>query len=153
MHARNLPAALALLTAVCAGVIAAAPLVNKSFLGNLAIDGYDVVAYFTDGKAVKGASAFSVERDGATYRFASAEHRELFLQDPEHYLPAYGGFCAWAVAQGDTAGVDPEAWTIFEGRLFLNYSKKIQSKWETDKAANIAKGDENWPKIVARKSR
>lgn len=126
--------------------------VNKSFFGHVAVDGYDLVAYFVDGKPVQGDKQFTVEHGGAIYRFASAEHRELFQKGPEKYLPAYGGFCAWAVAQGDTAGIDPEVWTINDGRLFLNYNRRIQAQWEKEMAANIAKGDANWPEIVAEKT-
>ncbi|HEX9785529.1 MAG TPA: YHS domain-containing (seleno)protein [Opitutaceae bacterium] len=142
--------ALLILTAIGAG---AADLVNKSFFGNLAVDGYDVVAYFTEGKPVKGTKEFMVEHNGAVYRFASDEHRALFEKDPGKYLPAYGGFCAWAVAEGGTAGIDPEAWTIFQDRLYLNYNKKVQATWEKDKAGNIARADAKWPGIVEAKTK
>jgi YHS domain-containing protein len=124
--------------------------VNKSFFGNVAIEGYDPVAYFTDGKPVEGKSDFTLDWKGATWRFASAEHRDLFAKDPEKYAPQYGGYCAYAVAQGSTAGIDPEAWTVHDGKLYLNYDKKIQAKWLADMASYIGKADANWPKMVDR---
>lgn len=148
---RSIARTILFLMLASAPAIQAGELVNKTFFGGLAAEGYDVVAYFTDGKPVKGEKQFKVVQDGATYLFASEDHRVLFEENPEKYLPAYGGYCAWAVAQGDTAGIDPEAWTIYQGRLYLNYSKKIRAKWEKDKDDNISKADANWPEIVAKK--
>jgi YHS domain-containing protein len=139
-------AAVALLAA---GALAALAPVNKTFLGGLAVDGYDVVAYFSDGKPVKGSSAHTVEWNGAVWRFASAGHQAAFEREPERYAPAYGGYCAWAVANGYSADADPEAWAIVDGRLYLNYDKKVQAKWRQDVPGNIAKADVNWPKLLA----
>lgn len=122
--------------------------VNKTFFGGVAIEGYDPVAYFTDGRPVEGSKQFTHEWGGATWRFASAEHRDAFAAEPEKYAPRYGGYCAWAVANGYTASIDPEAWTIHEGRLYLNYDKEIQAKWSLDIPGNVAKGDANWPAVV-----
>jgi YHS domain-containing protein len=121
--------------------------VNTTFLG-VAIKGYDPVAYFTDAKAVKGDSDFSYEWNGAEWHFASAAHRDLFKADPAKYAPQYGGYCAWAVSRGYTAGIDPDAWKIVNGRLYLNYSVKVQKQWAEDIPGNIAKAEENWPKIL-----
>jgi hypothetical protein len=85
----------------------------------------------------------------ATWRFASAEHRELFAANPEKYAPAYGGYCAYAVSQGVTAPIDPEAWKVVDGRLYLNLDRDIQQIWEQDVPGYIAKADENWPKLLA----
>ena len=123
--------------------------VNSSFLGGVAIEGTDPVAYFTDGKPVEGSSEFEHEWMGATWRFASAEHRDRFAAEPEKYAPQYGGYCAWAVAQGYTAKIDPEAWKVVDGKLYLNYSKDVQAQWQSDVPGNIAKGDANWPAIKA----
>ncbi len=123
--------------------------VNKSLLGGVAIDGYDAVAYFTDAKPVEGSKEFSFEWKGATWRFASAAHRDLFAQEPGKYAPQYGGYCAYAVAHGKTADIDPAAWTVRGGRLFLNYDADIQQKWLQDPDGYIAKADANWPKMVA----
>lgn len=113
-----------------------------------AIRGYDPVAYFTEGRPVEGQSAFSLDWNGATWRFASAENRALFEADPERYAPQYGGYCAWAVSQGYTASVDPNAWDIVDGRLFLNYSKDIQTKWRAGQADFIVAADRNWPEVA-----
>jgi len=121
--------------------------VNTTFLG-VAIKGYDAVAYFTDGKPVKGDSDYSYEWNGAEWRFSSAAHRDLFKADPVKYAPQYGGYCAWAVSRGYTAGIDPDAWKIVNGRLYLNYSMKVQQQWAEDIPGNIAKAEENWPKIL-----
>jgi hypothetical protein len=86
---------------------------------------------------------------GATWRFASAEHRDRFAVDPERYAPQYGGYCAWAVSQGYTAKIDPAAWKIVDDKLYLNYSKDVQSQWSSDIPGNIAKADANWPGIKA----
>jgi len=87
----------------------------------LAIKGYDPVAYHKEGKPVKGSNKFELKWKDATWRFASTEHRDLFRADPEKYAPRYGGYCAWAVAQGTTASVDPKnAWKIVDGKLYLN---------------------------------
>jgi YHS domain-containing protein len=130
--------------AISATLRAVAP-VNTSFFGHLAVKGYDVVAYFTDGKPVEGSKSITAEQEGAVYRFASEEHRRLFLADPDKYLPAYGGYCAWAVSQNSTAGIDPTAWKIVDGRLYLNYNDEVQQKWLADIPGFIAAADRNWP--------
>ena len=137
--------------AVCFVASAAAALspVNQSLLGGVAIDGYDPVAYFTDGKPVEGRKEFAYDWGGATWRFASAGHRDLFAAAPGKYAPQYGGYCAWAVSNSYTADTDPQAWSIVDGRLFLNYSLEVRSKWEQDVPGNIGRADRNWPKLLA----
>lgn len=117
----------------------------------VAIKGYDPVAYFTDMKPVQGSAEFEHLWNGAKWRFASAEHRDLFRADPEGYAPRYGGYCAYAVSQGRTADIDPEAWTVFEGRLYLNLSMEVRGLWEKDIREYIRKADENWPRILGKK--
>lgn len=141
---RSLVFALGLLVATAASAVAP---VNKTLLGSLAVDGYDAVAYFTDGKPVEGSKQFTHEWNGATWRFASAAHRDLFTADPAKYAPQYGGYCAWAVSNNYTADADPEAWAIVDGKLYLNYDAKVQGKWQRDVPGNIAKADANWPKL------
>ncbi|MEL7173254.1 MAG: YHS domain-containing (seleno)protein, partial [Pseudomonadota bacterium] len=85
---------------------------------------------------------------GATWRFSSAENRDLFVENPEKYAPQYGGYCAWAVAQGYTAATDPEAWAIVDDKLYLNYNKSVQAKWEKDVPGHIASADGNWPTVL-----
>lgn len=122
------------------------PAVNVS--GNLALDGYDAVAYVTDGRPIKGLPHVSTTWSGAVWRFASAEHRDAFLKDPERYAPQFGGYCAWAVAHGYLANGDPEAWRIVDGKLYLNYSKRVQKRWEADIPGYIVKGQANWPDVL-----
>ena len=112
-----------------------------------AIEGYDPVAYFTEGQATPGQDGITHDWMGVTWKFASAEHRDAFAADPGKYAPQYGGFCAWAVSQGYTAKIDPDAWHIENGKLYLNYSKSVQSRWAKDIPGNVAKADANWPNI------
>ena len=122
--------------------------INKNWRG-LAIKGYDPVAYHKDGKPVEGSKKYELQWKGAKWRFASAEHRDLFSSDPEKYAPRYGGYCAWAVSQGYTAGVDPKnAWNIVDGRLYLNYNVEIKEKWEKDIPGHIQQADANWPGVL-----
>jgi hypothetical protein len=85
----------------------------------------------------------------ATWRFASAENRELFIKDPQKHAPQFGGYCAWAVGHGYTANIDPEAWRIVDGKLYLNYSKGVQKMWEQDRGRWIEAGHANWPGLLA----
>ena len=145
---------LALIALLAGAVLAPAPAsadgsVNSSFLGGVAIEGTDPVAYFAEGKPIEGSSEFEHEWMGATWRFVSAAHRDQFAADPEKYAPQYGGYCAWAVAQGYTAKIDPAAWKIVDGKLYLNYSPGVQSQWQSDVPGNIAQADANWPPIKA----
>ena len=114
-----------------------------------AIRGYDTVAYFTEGKPVKGDEKFSTEYNEAEWLFSSQENLELFLNDPEKYLPQYGGYCAYAVSQNTTASIKPELFTIHEGKLYLNYSESINQKWLADKQAYITAADQNWPVLLS----
>jgi YHS domain-containing protein len=113
--------------------------------GGVAIDGTDPVAYFTEGAPVAGSAEHVVDWQGATWRFASEANRAAFAADPEAYAPQYGGWCAWAVAEGYTASTVPEAWSVVDGRLYLNYSRRVQRRWERYIPGNIARGDANWP--------
>ncbi|MEM1277371.1 MAG: YHS domain-containing (seleno)protein [Pseudomonadota bacterium] len=121
--------------------------VYQSFLGT-AIDGTDPVAYFTEGKPVEGSSDHVMEWNGATWYFSNAENLATFAANPEKYAPQYGGYCAWAVSQGYTASTDPEAWSIVDGKLYLNYNKSVQERWEQNIPEHIAKGDQNWPEVL-----
>jgi YHS domain-containing protein len=113
--------------------------------GGIAIDGSDTVAYFAENKPVTGSADHSVEWMGATWYFASADNLTTFIANPEAYAPKYGGYCAWAVSQGYTASTTPEAWKIVDGKLYLNYSRRIQRRWEQDIPGHIALADGNWP--------
>lgn len=140
---------LTLVLLVLSGVAARAEKPVNTTLFGTAIKGYDPVAYFTVGKPMKGDAGFAHEWNGAKWLFANAEHRDAFKATPEKYAPQFGGYCAWAVSQNYTANVDPEkAWKIINGKLYLNYSRDVQQTWEKDVPGNIAKADENWPKIL-----
>ena len=122
--------------------------VNKSALSGVAVKGYDPVAYFKSGKPVKGDKQFTLEHLGAKWRFSSQENLDLFKAGPGKYAPQYGGYCAWAVSRRYTASIDPEAWKIVEEKLYLNYSKAVQTKWEEEISANIEKANVNWPQLL-----
>ncbi|MEM0943259.1 MAG: YHS domain-containing (seleno)protein [Pseudomonadota bacterium] len=121
--------------------------VYQSFLGT-AIDGTDPVAYFTEGRPVEGSSDYTHEWNGATWRFSSADNLAKFSADPAKYAPQYGGYCAWAVAQGYTASTDPNAWRIVDGKLYLNYNADVQTRWEADIPGHITSADGNWPEVL-----
>src|SRR6476646_610441 len=105
----------------------------------VAIRGYDPVAYFTESRPVKGSPQFSFSWRNVTWHFAGAEDRDKFAASPERYAPQYGGYCAYAVSQGHTASINPEAWRIVDGKLYLNYSKGVQKTWEKDTGGYIRK--------------
>ena len=114
----------------------------------IAVDGTDVVGYFTEGAPVPGDPAITHDHMGATWRFASTENRDLFAADPEKYAPQYGGYCAFAVSQGYTASTVPEAWSIVDDKLYLNFSRRVQRRWERDIPGHIAAADANWPSVL-----
>ena len=113
-----------------------------------AIRGYDPVAYFEDNKPVKGQPEFAYEWQGAKWLFSSQANKDAFAAEPLRYAPQYGGYCAYAVSLGKTASTDPKAWTIHDGKLYLNYSKSVQRTWSKNIAENIHKADQNWPKLL-----
>lgn len=113
----------------------------------LALQGYDPVAYFTEQKPVPGKAEFVARHDGATYRFASAANRDAFIAAPAKYAPQYGGWCAYGVAGGYKAPVDPEAWTVADGKLYLNYNRVVRWRWASDIPGYVRKADAQWPAI------
>jgi len=127
--------------------VAAEPPVNAS--NGIAIQGFDPVAYFTESKAVKGTAEFTSDWDGATVQFASAENKAMFDADPVKFAPKYGGYCAYAVSKGYTAGIDPHAWSIHEDRLYLNFSKSVRALWAARKRHHIRQADANWPSVLS----
>ncbi|GJL51679.1 YHS domain-containing (seleno)protein [Candidatus Nitrospira salsa] len=118
--------------------------VTKSTPG---LSGYDPVAYFTDGKPMRGSGYHVAEFDGVTYAFANEDHKEMFEANPDKFVPAYGGYCAYGVAVGKKFVSDPEAWKIVEGRLYLNLDRDIQNKWLKDIPGYIEQSEENWKDI------
>lgn len=127
---------------------------KPSFFGgtwDAALNGFDTVAYHTEGRPVRGTEDFETQYLGVTWRFASQENLDLFLAEPDKYRPAYGGYCAWATAEGYLAAGDPEVWKIVDGRLYLNYNRKVSDTWSADIPGFVAKADANWPTILDEK--
>ena len=147
-------AASAVLALASASALAAAPahaaedLIYTGLFSNNAVGGYDTVAYHTQGAPVRGSREFETEWNGATWRFSSQANLELFLADPDAYAPQYGGYCAWAMAQGQTAKGDPEVWRIVDGALYLNFDRNVQARWEQDIPGYIERADANYPAIL-----
>ncbi len=117
----------------------------------LAIQGYDPVAFFTQGKPVKGTTQFQSTFKGAIYYFASSEDKSTFDSDPAKYEPQFGGFCAYGVSQGHTAPIKIEAFQIVNGRLLMQYDLDVKKDFNKDQSGNLAKADHNWPSIVNKK--
>jgi YHS domain-containing protein len=134
--------------AVPAAALAAAPQIYTAPFSRLAVGGYDTVAYFDGGKPVRGDAAFSMVWQGAEFRFVSTAHLAKFRANPAAYAPQFGGYCAWAIADGHLASGDPQVWRIVSGRLYLNYNRNVQKRWEGDVPGNIAKANSHWPKIL-----
>lgn len=113
------------------------------------IGGYDVVAYFREGRPVTGDAQHAVMWKGANWYFSSAENRTRFEMNPKAYAPQYGGYCAYAVARNYTASVVPEAWEIVDGKLYLCYSTRVLSLWQRDIPGHIASANANWPGVLS----
>lgn len=113
----------------------------------LAIDGYDPVAYFIERKPVKGSPEFRTNYQGTTFQFVSAAHRETFGANPERFVPQYGGYCAYGMARGYKATIDPAAFTVVHDKLYLNYSDTVQARWLSDVPGYIQRADANWPEV------
>lgn len=113
----------------------------------VAIKGYDTVAYFKEGKAIKGSPSFTFRWRNMTWHFASRENRNLFAAAPMKYAPQYNGYCAWAMTEARKAHTDPEVWKIVDGKLYLNCSPEAFEKWNRDIPGHIKKADENWRKL------
>ena len=122
--------------------------IYTSFLGKAGAGGYDVVAYFTDSKPVKGSKKIRTEYKNAKWYFSTAENLELFKENPDKYVPQYGGYCAWAVAGGYLYSGDPLQWSVHNDKLYLNYDADVKKKWLVDKERFIVEGDQNWPDIL-----
>ena len=121
--------------------------VYTSRWSNVAVQGYDPVAYFTLGEPTKGSDDFSTTYMGAEFRFASQANLDAFLAEPTRYAPQYGGYCAWAIADGQYAKGNAKNWAIVDGKLYLNYNKSIQKKWDKDRAGFITRGDAQWTEL------
>jgi len=114
-----------------------------------AINGYDPVAYFTQSAPVKGDAAYNLTWKEAQWYFASAESKAMFEATPGEYAPQYGGYCAYAVSKGSTAKTEPDAWTVYEGKLYLNYNRSVRALWSRDIPGNITRANANWPGVLS----
>lgn len=148
---RFLPTILLLLAALPA-LAQTKSLLNLDKAG-VAIQGYDPVAFFTDNKPVKGKPEFPAKHNGATYLFASKEHRDAFKADPAKYEPAFGGYCAYGVSRGKLVEIDVDAFQIVDGRLLLQYSKGVRNDFNQDAKGNLTKAESNWPGLVEKKGK
>lgn len=145
---RNL--VLALFVMFCAeSAIAQEEIFSKS---NVAIQGYDPVAYFKDSKPVKGKNEFSYVWKGATWNFSNSQNLHEFKLNPESFAPQYGGYCAYGVADGHKAPTSPDAWTIVDGKLYLNYDKSVKALWSKDQQGFIKMADKNWDTVKKEKN-
>jgi len=115
----------------------------------VAIRGTDPVAYFTEAQPIEGKPEFQTDYHGVTWHFASVENRDAFIADPQKYSPAYGGYCAYAFSLGTyKVETDPSAWSIVDGRLYLNKTPVVKTIWETDIPRNIEKAESNWATLI-----
>jgi YHS domain-containing protein len=126
----------------------AGDLVNVSGASKAAVSGYDTVAFFTDAKPVNGSPFITAEYQGATYFFASEEHKKLFTEKPDKYAPQCGGFCAYGVGLGKLFPVDINTWQVRNDKLYLNLNADILKKFNANFDGNVAKADKNWPELV-----
>ena len=113
----------------------------------VALKGYDPVTYFGSGGPQQGKEQFTAQHDGATYHFISTASRDAFLANPGKYAPAFGGFCAMGVALEKKLDVDPQAWKVVDGKLYLNVNKDVQKRWLDNVPGNISQANSNWPKL------
>lgn len=146
-HVLTLALAAPVAAALASRVIAATPEVYAE--GGIAVDGTDVVGYFTDGAPVAGDPAITHDYMGVTWQFNTEANRDTFAADPAAYAPQYGGYCAYAVSQGYTAPTVPEAWSIVDNKLYLNFSTSVRRRWARDIPGHIAMADANWPAVLA----
>lgn len=143
-------------TALLAGTTAHAAeppintLKNNFFSGrtDTAINGYDTVAYFTVGKPVKGQDHLVTDWMGAKWKFSSQAHLDLFKANPDKYAPQFGGYCAYGVTQGYLVKVEPDQFTVRDGKLYLNYDADVQTKWSQDPAGYIKSANDKFPALL-----
>jgi len=117
-------------------------------INGLAIRGYDPVAYFTQGGPILGSGDFTTSHNGATWQFVNDTNKAAFIADPAKYGAQFGGYCAFAASKGYLAPTIPEAWTVYNDRLYLNANLRARELWLQDVPGNIAKGEANWPGIL-----
>jgi YHS domain-containing protein len=116
-----------------------------------AINGYDAVAYFKESKSIKGDTQLNYRWKDANWYFSSKENLETFKVNPEKYVPQYGGYCAYGTSEGHKAPTQPDAWTIVDGKLYLNYNKDVKVLWNKNQSELIKKADVNWGELKGKK--
>jgi YHS domain-containing protein len=116
-----------------------------------AINGYDAVAYFKENKPIKGDTQFNYQWKDANWYFSSKENLETFKENPEKHIPQYGGYCAYGTSEGHKAPTQPDAWTIVDGKLYLNYNKDVKALWSKNQSELIKKADANWGELKGKK--
>ncbi len=140
---RNVAAASLLVVSMSA----AAGVATATDDNDVILAGHDAVAYFTENAPVLGSAKYTAQHDGAGYRFASAQNRDLFRANPQKYAPAYGGYCALGTSFGKKFEIDGKAFEIVEGRLYVNKNLKVYASWKKDIPGNIVKSEGRWPQI------
>ncbi|NKB77661.1 MAG: YHS domain-containing protein [Gammaproteobacteria bacterium] len=133
---------------VSSNVFAGADAIYTSLFSNASAGGYDVVAYFTESKPVKGKDDYQTEHKDADWYFSSQENLDAFIASPEKYAPQYGGYCAWAVFEGNLYKGDPQHWTVLNDKLYLNFDAEVQTQWNTNRELHISGADTNWPTVL-----
>ncbi len=113
----------------------------------VAIDGYDPVAYMAEQKAVKGSAEFTSVHKGSVFHFKNAANRDTFVVNPEKFAPQYAGYCAFGVSRGYKAVTSPDAFTVVDGKLYLNYNLEVKTMWAKDTPGYIGKADGNWATV------
>jgi YHS domain-containing protein len=134
------------LLGACAALVASLAFAQNQSLDSkgVALKGFDPVSYFVDAKPSQGMEKFMAKHDGATYLFASEKNRDAFVASPEKYAPQYGGYCAYGAAKGGKFDIDPMAYTVIDGKLYLNKNKDVQKLWSADVPGFISQADRNW---------
>ncbi len=117
-------------------------------LTGVAIKGYDTVAYFKQSKPVKGSDSFVTDWRGAKWKFASQKNLAAFKENPEKFAPQFGGYCAYGVAQGSTVKIEPDQWSVVDGKLYLNYDADVSKKWKKDQAKYIIDANKKFPDLI-----
>jgi YHS domain-containing protein len=135
------------LAMVFAGSTFAADKDMNADVNDVAISGYDTVAYFTKSMPVAGSDKFTATYKNTIYKFSSEQNRDAFRANPEKYAPQFGGYCAMGVAMEKKLNVDPMAWRVVDGKLYLNLNKDVQTKWASDIPGHLNTAKGNWPKI------
>ncbi|MEE9272230.1 MAG: YHS domain-containing (seleno)protein [Robiginitomaculum sp.] len=133
-------------TAIATNSYAKSDEIYTSWRNNLAVGGYDILSFY-QGNLIKGSPKISVNWKGVRWQFATKTNLETFIKEPEKYEPAYGGYCAWALANNKLAKGKPKHWTIKDGRLFLNINSQIKQLWLKHMDKFIEQGDKNWPTV------